>query len=69
MAQNGKEMESLLRDVIEDPSLAASLARKGLETIRSRHTCGHRVDELLSLYETIRPAASLNESIPAGAPA
>jgi hypothetical protein len=26
----------------------------GLETIRNRHTCAHRVDELLHLYETIR---------------
>ncbi len=69
MAQNGKEMESLLRDVLEDSSLAASLARKGLETIRNRHTCGHRVNELLNLYETIRPAPRVRERIPAGAQA
>jgi spore maturation protein CgeB len=69
MAQNGKEMESLLRDVLEDSSLAASLARKGLETIRNRHTCGHRINELLNLYETIRPAPRVPERIPAGAQA
>lgn len=47
MAQNGEEMESHVRAVLNDPSLAHSLAQSGLETVLSRHTCTHRVDELL----------------------
>jgi hypothetical protein len=39
--------------VLSDPELAASLSRHGLRTILSRHTCGHRVDELLSIAEEI----------------
>lgn len=68
MAQNGKEMESHLRNVLQDSSLARSLAEKGLQTIRSRHTCAHRVDELLGIYETIRPAV-VTEAFSVGAPA
>jgi spore maturation protein CgeB len=56
IAKNGYEMESHLRAVISDPALAQSLSASGLETIRTRHTCGHRVDELLSIYQEIGPA-------------
>jgi spore maturation protein CgeB len=30
------------------------LAANGLETIRKRHSCAHRVDELLAIAEQIR---------------
>jgi len=33
------------------------LARSGLETIRARHTCAHRVDELEAIYRQMQPAA------------
>jgi spore maturation protein CgeB len=48
-ARNGAEMTGLLRDVLKDEALSASLAASGLETIRDRHTCRHRVDELLAI--------------------
>lgn len=47
--RDGAEMEKHLGALLADPELAASLARHGLETIRSRHTCGHRVDELFDI--------------------
>ena len=34
---------------MHDPALRASLAAHGLATIRARHTCAHRVDELLAI--------------------
>ncbi|MDT0632611.1 glycosyltransferase [Rubrivirga sp. S365] len=46
IARDGAEMQRHLRDVLHDPSLAASLRAHGLATIRARHTCAHRVDEL-----------------------
>ncbi len=48
-ASSGEEMRQRLRDILHDPALAASLAAAGLETINGRHTCGHRVDELLAI--------------------
>jgi spore maturation protein CgeB len=54
MARDGAEMTRALRDLKEDPELRASIARSGLDTIRRRHTCGHRVDELMSIVERIR---------------
>ncbi len=54
MAQNGEEMQSHLQNVLNDPALARSLCESGLETIRQRHTCGHRVNELLGIYEEVK---------------
>ncbi len=49
MARDEADMERLLRAVRDDPDLRASLVRHGLETIRARHTCRHRADELLAI--------------------
>lgn len=48
-AHNGDEMKAQLQEVLTDKSLSDSLTRSGLETIRARHTCGHRVAELRGL--------------------
>jgi spore maturation protein CgeB len=55
-AANGREMVRLLREVLGDPELALSLAASGLETIRERHSCAHRVAELLAIADELRPA-------------
>jgi spore maturation protein CgeB len=53
LARNGREMRQHLRDVLNDPSLAATLAANGRRTILARHTCAHRVDELLAIHATL----------------
>jgi spore maturation protein CgeB len=55
-ARSGREMEDLLRDVIAEPSVGRALAQSGLETIRARHTCRHRVDELMAILIQIGSA-------------
>jgi spore maturation protein CgeB len=54
MVRDGTEMTRTLRDLKSDPELRAQLARNGLQTIAERHTCAHRVDELLSIVERMR---------------
>ena len=49
VARNGAEMRSRLAEVLADPDLAQDLSARGRETILARHTCGHRVDELLAI--------------------
>ncbi|MDF0696483.1 glycosyltransferase [Rhizobium sp. MC63] len=46
---DGEEMKKSLHAVLFDTNLAASLAASGLATIKARHTCRHRVDELLEI--------------------
>jgi spore maturation protein CgeB len=50
LAHNGEELRKLLLDVLNDRTLAEELAINGLATILERHTCAHRVDELLAIY-------------------
>ncbi|MBW9064373.1 glycosyltransferase [Rhizobium herbae] len=49
IARDSNEMMRCLKDVLADQDLARSLATSGLETISARHTCRHRVQELLSI--------------------
>jgi spore maturation protein CgeB len=52
-AREGGQMERLLRMLLHEPSLRAELIAHGLGTIRSRHSCAHRVDELLAICATL----------------
>lgn len=49
VAQSTSQMCRHLNDILFDPSLATSLSEKGRQTILERHTCGHRVSELLGI--------------------
>jgi len=53
LAHNGDEMRAALLDVLNDRGLAEELAINGLATILERHTCAHRVDELLAVYREL----------------
>jgi spore maturation protein CgeB len=56
-ARDGAEMRRLLRDVLNDHELGSSLTQHALQTISDRHTCAHRVDELLEIVNTLRVGA------------
>jgi spore maturation protein CgeB len=58
VARDGAEMTALLDRLLHDPAERRRLATHGLATIRARHTCAHRVDELLAICAGI-PAAHL----------
>ncbi|HSK41708.1 MAG TPA: glycosyltransferase [Arenibaculum sp.] len=53
MADDRAGMEAHLRAVLNDAGLRESLIGHGLETIHNRHTCAHRVDELLGICRGI----------------
>lgn len=46
VAKNGKEMKQHLLTVLKDKQLAANISANGLSTIKQKHTCAHRVNEL-----------------------
>lgn len=52
-ADSGAAMTRQLRAVLNDGDLRRALARHGLETIRSRHSCEIRADELLRIVADI----------------
>ena len=56
VARDGAEMTRQLDRVLRDGELAAHLAEHGRSTILARHTCAHRVDELLAIVAELAPA-------------
>jgi len=56
VATDGEAMTRHLRALAHEPDLRANLAAHGLATIRARHTCAHRVDELMGIVATLAPS-------------
>jgi spore maturation protein CgeB len=54
-------MERMLDEVLHDPQLSAALTTAGLETIAARHTCAHRVDELMQICAELGLDAHVTE--------
>jgi spore maturation protein CgeB len=54
VACDGTEMREHLRALLADESFALGVARHGLNTVRTRHTCAHRVNELLAIVAECR---------------
>lgn len=58
VAKDGDEMRAHMRALVCDPDLRRALAARGLATIRARHTCAHRVDDLLAVARAIGARSS-----------
>jgi spore maturation protein CgeB len=52
-ANNKTEMKQLMLKMLSDEELVQQQTAHGLKTIRERHTCAHRVDELYGICEEI----------------
>lgn len=55
VARNGAEMKSQLRKILNDSDYAQGLAERGRRTVLARHTCAHRVEELLAIVNELNP--------------
>ena len=53
VARDTNEMTDALDRILKDRELRRHLTANGLETIRQRHTCGHRADELMDILTRI----------------
>jgi spore maturation protein CgeB len=54
VARDGEAMARTLARLLADPELAAEVAASGRQRVLARHTCAHRVDELLAILEDTR---------------
>lgn len=52
-ARDGETLSRLLQELLQDGEQRQELAAAGLETIKARHTCRHRAEELLSIIASI----------------
>jgi len=51
VAQNSRQMKEYMNLILNDHSFASQLVFSGLKTVLDRHTCAHRVDQLLKICE------------------
>ncbi|WP_459815120.1 CgeB family protein [Geotalea toluenoxydans] len=58
-AQDGFHMERQMKAVLDQPLKTEQMVNHGLKTIRERHTCSHRVDELLRICTELGMDTSL----------
>jgi spore maturation protein CgeB len=56
VARDGREMTRHLRDLLHDREMAREIAAAGRAKVLDRHTCAHRVDELLDIDRELRGA-------------
>jgi spore maturation protein CgeB len=60
---SGKSMSALLAALLSDTEMAASLSRAGIDAVLERHTCWHRVQELLTIVEMLNPSGQASRSL------
>ena len=53
VVNNGKQMKAELEHLLRDDKARKQLGAQGVKTIRERHTCAHRAQQLISICEEI----------------
>jgi spore maturation protein CgeB len=66
VATSRAEMRQHMRAVLADRELARHLADHGRRTILSRHTCAHRVDELLTIVDELNSGSQSDIQVEIG---
>jgi spore maturation protein CgeB len=54
--RDGDEMQAAMSLMLNDEDYAEDMVRSGLRAIRTRHTCGHRIEELMTIIDRLRLA-------------
>jgi spore maturation protein CgeB len=57
VADDGRQMKQKLQLLVNEPEARRQLAAHGHRTILARHTCAHRVDELMEIVAELRADA------------
>jgi spore maturation protein CgeB len=63
-ARTGREMTEQLELLLGCSTRRQGQVRSGLKTIRARHTCAHRTDELLEIFSAIAPSKYVRKPRP-----
>jgi len=53
MVNDGEAMKAELKNLLPDDKARRQIAESGLETVRQRHTCGHRAEQLTAICEEL----------------
>jgi spore maturation protein CgeB len=64
---DSQAMTSELKRLLRDDQAREQIARSGLETIRERHTCAHRADQLVEICHELATDGRARSVVPANA--
>jgi spore maturation protein CgeB len=53
VVRDGKQVAAELKNLLRDAAARRQLAEQGVKTIRDRHTCTHRAEQLIAIYEEL----------------
>ena len=53
VVKNGEEMAAQLHFLLNDEEARRQIAEHGIKTVRERHTCAHRAQQLISIVEEV----------------
>lgn len=53
IAKDGKEMAALIGEMMRDEQARRQIAENGMQTVRQRHSCEHRAEQLLHIVEEL----------------
>jgi spore maturation protein CgeB len=59
LANTGEEMKKQMKLILQDKTIAGSLADHALKTIQKKHTCLHRAKEFIKIAEKTRHVKKL----------
>lgn len=54
LANDGNQMKKYLTKILSDEKFGRTLSAHAIETINNRHTCDHRISQLMSIYHEIQ---------------
>ncbi|MDP9034187.1 MAG: glycosyltransferase [Myxococcota bacterium] len=61
VARDSDEMCRHMRALLHDEPMARELAERGRKTVLARHTCGHRVDELMTICASLGVTGAIGD--------
>ncbi|MFP4292058.1 MAG: glycosyltransferase [Cyclobacteriaceae bacterium] len=53
MVKDGTEMREAMQEVLGNEELREQMIARGIQTIQQRHSCRHRADELIAIYQEL----------------
>lgn len=59
--KSGKEMKEKIKYLLSNKEKAAAITKHALNTIKGKHTCKHRVDQLLEIYNELQKDKVVNQ--------
>jgi spore maturation protein CgeB len=63
MVEDGEQMKFQMQEILHNPKKSKSLTAHALKTIQNKHTCKHRVTQLMEIYNELNEVKQSQEEL------